>query len=309
MEKIINQSNDIKFETLSTLTKIRINSFINTDNVIVLIPTRMSDMKRRKDSLITMLNWWEETKLTLCLVCIDDQKVLYENFLIDNKIENINIISYKCKLLNRDYNVGDARNACLLIARSLNLKQVIICDDDVILKNIDRNKINDLLVECKDTIVYSFANSWRDLDKEKKYYDIIYAEQCIIVNIEKIKQYNLWYCPLRFMEDIIFGYQCSVIEQVKQNSYIQIDHLCDLEYSMTRNVKTLDEKTYSKQELDGLEMILKYMCKLKIIEKTTKYTISWTKNCKSTTEINYEYLYDPSSIVAKMLNKIFKGDN
>lgn len=109
------------------------------------------------------------------------------------------------------------------------------------------------------------------------------------------------------MEDMIFGYQYSMIGEIKQNSYIQIEHLCDnLKYSLTRNIKTFDEKSYSSEELDGLKTILKYMVSIKIIEKVDdKYTISWTMNCKSTTEKNYEYLYDPSSVIFKLLNQIF----
>lgn len=51
---LINESNGIKFENLSTIIEIRINSIIGGN--VVLIPTRMSNIKERKDALIKMLN-------------------------------------------------------------------------------------------------------------------------------------------------------------------------------------------------------------------------------------------------------------
>jgi hypothetical protein len=319
----------IMFGKLESITTITIPIKFQFNKYLIFIPSRLplqSDKDKRKireEKFIIVLTYWQQLNdAIVVIVCLKEQLDEYKK--ICAPFKNVIIIPYTCEIINRDYNVGDARNACLLIARKLNVKKLIMADDDSTLTCSTKSwkyDVNDVIVfmekflDSGQAIIAPVSDAKGRANSKKRVGNNEFVRNpnpggLYFLNMTILNKYNFWFLPIRFLEDTVLCNQCSRVAFVDCLKRIRLNHLCETKFSTTRTPDSIDIKKYSHDEFTGMKTIIKQLVELKIIKMNAgKISINWIydEDVKETNTLNYrgyEYLYQKDSIVATILNDI-----
>ncbi len=309
---------------------------IDTDKINLVIPSRLpkSDhkfAKIRRERLTDTVKLWSQLKnKNIFIVCLQYQVEEYKQLCAH--YPGVIIVAYECYKMDRDYNVGDARNVCLALARHLDIRQLIMTDDDIKLMYIaemdkkadpitDPNIIlGKVLSNIHDKVLVGVLSirggrTVKDGRSIKKLHRNTNPSGFCVLDIKSLTLNNLWYCPMKFLEDTIFSNQCSsyFLDGVKCLKSVKINHVSGASngYSTIRTDDVANSRNFTESEREGIESILRSSCELSIIYiKGNAIILEWTQGVKTLpiyeSDSGYKYLFSKNSIVLKILLKMYR---